>query len=301
MKYSTGHLLSTLCLVSLPFIVSALPSKRAAPSGVDVLTFALTLEHLENAYYSQGLAKYSQDDFTSAGYDTWVRGRFEQIAQHEKTHVETLSNAIAAAGGKVPQPCEYKFPDDSVTAFIKLSDDFETVGTSAYNGALSLLSEAGKSDYVTVAGSILAIEARQSTWINSAVLKAYPWSTAFETALSANEAFTIASTFIDSCPSDNPPLIAHPFPTLTVSSTTPGSRAKLSFEDSGNHGKQLFAAFVTGTETRFLPIDDNGEVTIPEGLIGTVYVLVTRDNSKVTDEAIVAGPAMARFPYPASE
>jgi rubrerythrin len=74
----------------------------------DILTFALNLEHLENAFYHDRLAKYSKKDFLDAGYPAWVRDRFQQIAQHEKTHVELLSNAIAAAGGKVAKPCKYK-------------------------------------------------------------------------------------------------------------------------------------------------------------------------------------------------
>jgi hypothetical protein len=289
MKYSN------FALVLLPLIVSALPSKRDQPSALGILNFALNLEHIENAYYHDRLAKYSQEDFLKAGYPASVYGRFKQIALHEKTHVEFLSSAIAAAGGKVAKPCEYKFPDNSVTSFIKLSEDFETVGTSAYNGALGPLSDTSKSQYVTVAGSILAIEAQQAAWINSAVLKSYPWSTSFNTPLTANEAFTIASGFIVKCPSDNPPLIAHSYPTLTVSPTAPGAVAKLSFD---NHGKPSFAAFVAGTGTSFVPINDKGEVTVPEGLIGTVYVLVTKNTDTLTDETIVAGPALVRFPYP---
>jgi rubrerythrin len=76
--------------------------------AVDILNFALSLEHLENAYYHERLALYSPEEFIAAGYPTSVRGRFEQIALHEKTHVELLSSAISAAGGKATKPCEYK-------------------------------------------------------------------------------------------------------------------------------------------------------------------------------------------------
>ena len=51
---------------------------------VNVLNFALTLEHLENAFYVEGLKKHSQNDFLKAGLPQWVRGRFEQIAKHGK-------------------------------------------------------------------------------------------------------------------------------------------------------------------------------------------------------------------------
>jgi hypothetical protein len=70
----------------------------------------------------------------------------------------------------------------------------ETVGVSAYSGAAQFLSNSvscnfdglmclfhqALQDYITSSGAILAVEARQSAWINSAVLKANPWNTAFD-------------------------------------------------------------------------------------------------------------------------
>jgi rubrerythrin len=69
-----------------------------------VLNFALTLEHLENAFYQGALAKFDQKAFTAAGLPTYARGRFAQVAEHEKTHVKFLSDAL---GDKATQPCTY--------------------------------------------------------------------------------------------------------------------------------------------------------------------------------------------------
>lgn len=74
------------------------------PPDIDVLNFALTLEHLENTFYAQALAKYSAKDFENDGLPPWVRGRFEQILTHEATHVQFLT---AALGDKAVKPCEY--------------------------------------------------------------------------------------------------------------------------------------------------------------------------------------------------
>jgi Ferritin-like domain len=72
---------------------------------VDILNFALTLEHLENAFYSQGLSKFTQGNFVDAGLPDWSYGRLKQIAAHEAAHVEFLE---ATLGDKATKPCTYK-------------------------------------------------------------------------------------------------------------------------------------------------------------------------------------------------
>jgi Ferritin-like domain len=72
-----------------------------------VLNFALSLELLERAFYEHGLSRYSSEAFKKAGYPAWVRGRFEQIYEHEKTHVQFLESALTAAGIEYVKPCEY--------------------------------------------------------------------------------------------------------------------------------------------------------------------------------------------------
>lgn len=69
-----------------------------------ILQYALTLEYLENAFYTGALDKYDAKAFTDAGFAPWVRGRFEQIMDHEKTHVKFLQTALGSAA---PQACNY--------------------------------------------------------------------------------------------------------------------------------------------------------------------------------------------------
>lgn len=71
---------------------------------ITVLNYALTLEHAENTFYNEALAKFDQQAFLDAGMPAFARGRFEQIAAHEATHVQFLSTAL---GDKATQPCTY--------------------------------------------------------------------------------------------------------------------------------------------------------------------------------------------------
>ena len=70
----------------------------------EILQYALTLELLENAFYEEGLNKLNEQAFADAGYPPWVRARFVQIKEHERTHVDFLT---AALGDKAPKACAY--------------------------------------------------------------------------------------------------------------------------------------------------------------------------------------------------
>ncbi|KAJ7509865.1 ferritin-like domain-containing protein [Mycena galericulata] len=279
---------TVLATVALAFGAAAVPHvKRAAIDDTTVLNFALTLEHLENAFYSGALEKFDEKAFLEAGLPSWARGRFAQIAAHETAHVAFLSDAL---GDNATQPCNYSFPYSDPRSFAGLSQALEGVGVSAYTGAAQFITN---KVYLTAAASVLATEARHASWVASAVEKYAGWSGDFDVPLGLNQVYSLAAAFITSCPSTNPTLPVTAFPTLTTSTTrySPGKNITLDFTPATAvpADTPLYAAFYTGLSVEYAPITDS-KVTIPMDLRGTVYTVVTTSNGTVSDGNTIAGP-----------
>jgi rubrerythrin len=68
------------------------------------LAFALNLENLEVDFYTLTLSMFDDAAFAAAGFGSDVRGRFEQILEHEIVHVSLLQSVL---GSSAPLPCNY--------------------------------------------------------------------------------------------------------------------------------------------------------------------------------------------------
>ncbi|KAL0570538.1 hypothetical protein V5O48_011420 [Marasmius crinis-equi] len=296
----------TLLAAILPLSTHAISFRRnnsPATNDANILNFALSLEHLEYAFYNQGLSKFSDNDFQNGGQSKSVGGWYRQILFNEQTHVQTLQETLSKMKVTAVQPCNYSFPYNDTKGFIMLSSIFETVGASAYTGAVSLLSD---KDLKSKAGSILGIEARQSAWITAVPQNANPWSGQFQIPLTLNQAFTLASPFIASCPPSNPKLPAKANPALNISpaQARPGDAVTLSFNNTSvSNGTQLYMVFQTYSGTRSASINrGNNSVVLPgvADLRGTVFASVSTRNDSVDDSTTVAGPMVLLFPFDSS-
>lgn len=278
MKFAAATLLAAAA-------VNAAPMAKRAVSDTDILQYALTLEHLENYFYSHFLGQFSQDDFMKAGYPDWVRNRVSNIAGHEAQHVTLLSGALGSAA---TQPCTYAFPSvvDPVS-FMGLATVIENVGVSAYLGAAASITEPA---YVTVAGSILTTEARHQGWLSSSVDQGPGWSGPEDTPLDFDEVYSIATQFITGCPSSNPTLPFKAFPTLAIASD---GTITTSASTSGT-----YVQLIAGLDSNTFPVVNGKVANLPQPQGISYAVLTTQSNNTlVSDDNIVAGPVIMNYPF----
>ncbi|KAJ5292247.1 peptidase S15 [Penicillium atrosanguineum] len=255
---------------------------RAAITDADILNYALTLEHLEATFYEEGLKNYTQSNFVNAGFKDPFYTNLQEVAADERTHVAFLTQALTTTGASPVKRCTYSFPSTDVKTFLALASVLEGVGVSAYLGAAASIANKG---YLTAAGSIL---------------------TPFDDPLDFDEVYAVASPFIISCPSSNGklPVKASPSLTLTTShAVVSGSKVHLmagsGFDDSKLNN--LYAAFITVTGPIWTSLHFTGDrsftATIPKGVAGQSYIVITKGKSHVTDDNIVAGPAIIEVDY----
>ncbi len=155
-------------LASVPFWGAAArrAAAQSAPSAVDILNYALTLEYLEDAYYRQGL------DATLESGDPLIPGAardiYGQIGAHESAHVTLLAGTIEDIGGTpvALEDSDFDFtaggafdPFGDYATFLLLSQAFEDTGVRAYKGQAGFL--AGN-DLLTPALQIHSVEARHA-------------------------------------------------------------------------------------------------------------------------------------------
>ncbi len=88
-------------------------------------------EFLERKFYREGLANFTQEDFIEAGFPDPFYANLKEVARDEEVHVEFLSTAILAAGGKPVSEAMYSFPAPDARSFVTLASILEGVGVSA--------------------------------------------------------------------------------------------------------------------------------------------------------------------------
>jgi rubrerythrin len=170
---------------------------------VEVLNFALTLEHLEYAFYRDGLERFDARDFRKAdvlrGFSNRIKGdvqsRLRVVRDHEETHVDTLRSIISDRGGDPVEEACYDFGYDTVSEFLGIAAVLENTGVSAYDGAISLIEA---EELLTAGATIATVEARHASYLN--ILNGdSPFPDAFDEPKSPSEVLDAAGGFIVDC------------------------------------------------------------------------------------------------------
>lgn len=91
----------------------------------------MTAEHLETAFYQQGFAKFTQEEFIAAGLTPEDVVNLQAVGQTEAVHVTTLQSAISGAGTQPVQACTYKFGFTTAGDMVATASQLENIGVSA--------------------------------------------------------------------------------------------------------------------------------------------------------------------------
>ena len=156
-----GALLATAALSRDVFAQGGLPSMV-----VDILNFALTLEHLESEFYVTGVG-------TSGLIPANMRAPFDQIRKHEVAHVAFLRGVLGSSaiqkptfdftggGGAGNGPFADVFRN--AQTFMAVAQAFEDTGVRAYKGQAANLM--GHNDVLRAALRIHSVEARHAAQV----------------------------------------------------------------------------------------------------------------------------------------
>jgi hypothetical protein len=182
-----------LSMTTVPggFSIRGLVAAQEMVTDLDVLNYALTLEHLEFAFYRDGIGSFS---FGSDSRGQSIDTNLAAIRDHEGEHVATLTSVITDLGGEPVAEATYDFGDAYADpmAFLATAMALENTGVSAYDGAGQFLTDP---DLLTAAGTIVAVEARHASYLNL-LNGELPFPAAFETPLTMDEVLKIAGPFI---------------------------------------------------------------------------------------------------------
>ena len=256
---------------------------------------ALTLEHLEAAFYQQGFAKFPESDFAALGLTPQQIKDLKQIGDTESQHVGLLQSSLAQAGVKPVQACTYNFGFTDAKGMVGTAAVLENVGVSAYLGAAPLLADP---KILGTAGSILTVEARHQSSIRVfGQQEAVPQ--AFDAPLGPRAVFSLAAPFIQECP-EGSNLAIQAFPALAmaeapaVSPTSVGTALKVKADNAAGATNCAFTSggvFPGGT--KFSAFTEGSGCEVPQGVAGITYLTLTNAaplDGVVTDDLIVAGP-----------
>ncbi|CAN5791719.1 hypothetical protein BH18ACT13_BH18ACT13_19110 [soil metagenome] len=159
--------LGGIAIGGLPALSFAQPSPS---QDVQVLNFALTLEYLEAAFYTQARNLTGE-----------TREFARVVGAHERQHVAFLKKALGAKAVKSPT-FDFGNTVTNQARFQATAVVLEDTGVAAYNGQGPRVTK----PVLAAAGSIVSVEARHAAWIRD-IVNQNPAPKAFDQAQSMSQ------------------------------------------------------------------------------------------------------------------
>jgi len=138
-------------VAGLPRLAASAPS---AAQDAKILNFALLLEYIEAAFYSEAVAKGKLTG-DLLDYATTVR-------DHERAHVAFLKKALGGSARKKPK-LEFGDKTSDPKKFTAAAIALEETVIAAYNGQAANLTK----PTLAQAATIVSVEARHAAWIRA--------------------------------------------------------------------------------------------------------------------------------------
>ncbi len=177
-----------------PVVAAALAQEETEPgipqtSDVSILNFALTLEYLEAAFYTEALEQVP--NLSSEATEL-----AEELRDNEDAHVEGLIDTLEKLDADPVEEPRFVWGDvfASEGRFLKTAVVLEDTGVSAYNGAAPLLQS---KEILAAAGSIVQVEGRHAALVR-ALSGQEPTISAFDAPLTENQVLRAVEPFIRS-------------------------------------------------------------------------------------------------------
>jgi hypothetical protein len=158
-----------IALTAVPIALGGLFTKaygKVPDKVLDVLNFALSLEHLENRFYQTAMDTPNLIP---------EKDKIGIIRDHERAHVKFLQDTITSSGGIPVAEAKYDFtgkgvfPDvfSNYKTFLIVAQGFEDTGVAAYKGQATKIKSSykGSDEILTSALQIHSTEARHAAHI----------------------------------------------------------------------------------------------------------------------------------------
>jgi hypothetical protein len=166
-----GGLVGSSALLGFNPAIAGAASRKG---DIAILNYALTLEYLEAAFYTQA---------ERLGALTGELALFARVVgAHERAHVKALKAVLGSKAVKKPR-FNFRGTTEAAGAFAATAQVLEDTGVSAYKGQAPRIQS---NAILAAALSIHAVEARHASWIRD-INGAAPAPAAFDTALSMRQ------------------------------------------------------------------------------------------------------------------